>query len=228
MRFILLILNILLFSTIFSSNFQKGNEAYIKGNLIEAEEFYLKDLEERGESFNTLYNLGSLSINLNKEGYSKYYLTKAQQISPRDKDLNKLIKNSSIEKQLITKNETLFVNSILFLIFTLTLLAYVLLKNFTQFNFLKLIKNTSIIFFVLTIGFTVLTTLTISRRKEAIILNESMVYLSPYLESEESFNINQAEKVLIKDEYENYYYLEDKIGRYGWILKDDIGELWIQ
>lgn len=228
MRLKLLILNIFLFSTLFSSNFQNGNQEYIKGNLTEAENYYLKDLKERGESFNTLYNLGSLSINLDKEGYSKYYLTKAQNINPRDRDLNKLLKNVGIKRKLITKNEIMIINSALFLIFTLTLVIYLLLKNLTKFKFLKVIKNFSALILAFSISFTLLTLFELNKGKEGIILNETMVYLSPYMESEESFNINTGEIVRIKESFKDYYYLEDNQGRYGWITNESIGELWIQ
>lgn len=228
MRLRLLIINIFLFSTLFSSNFQNGNQEYTKGNLSEAENHYLKDMEERGESFNTLYNLGSLSISLNKEGYSKYYLTKAQGINPRDRDLNKIIKSVGIKRKLLNKNETMIINSTLFLIFTITLVIYILLKNLSKFKNLKIIKNISVLFLTLAIVFTILTSLEILKGKEGIILNETMVYLSPYEESEESFNINTGEQVTINDSFSNYYYLKDNKGRYGWINKENVGELWIQ
>lgn len=227
MKIKILIINIFLVTALFSNSFQQGNIEFSKGNLLEAEKHYLNDITKRGETFNTLYNLGALSISLEKEGYSKYYLKKAQLLNPRDKELNKLLNNREIQRTFFRKNEIILLNAVLLFLFSIFITLYIVFIYFRG-NKIKSLKNMSVLFLILTIGSFGFNIFSKLKGNQGITLKESMVYLSPYLESEESFNINQAEKVLIKDEYENYYYLEDKIGRYGWILKDDIGELWIQ
>lgn len=227
MKIKLIIIYILIFTSLFSSNFQKGNIEFTKGNLIEAEEFYIQDLKERGESFHTLYNLGSLYLNLEREGYSKYYLKKAQLLKPRDKELNKLLSKSEIKRKYLTVNEKDLLNTILVLIFSTAMFTYLLFAFLVRKN-VKLLKNLTIITLFLTIGITPLNFYSKIKGKQGITLKETMVYLSPYQESEESFNINSGEEATIKESFNDFYYIVDNSDRYGWIKKEDIGELWIQ
>lgn len=211
---------------VYANDFQNGNIEYSKGNLIKAKEHYLNDIKERGETFNTLYNLGSLELSQGNNGYSKYYLTKAQLLKPRDKELSSLLTKIEIKRNYLTSNEKKSITLLLFFLFSITVFLKSIMKLFnTQINskVLILIPLLLCISFIFALTFSYIETI---NRKRGVILENSMVYISPYNESEESFNIDSGADVYVTDEFKNYFYIKDNQDRYGWISKNDIGTLW--
>lgn len=226
MKKLILISILIQLAYIFANDFQNGNIEYSKGNINKAKEYYLKDIEERGETFNTLYNLGSLELNQENKGYSKYYLKKAQLLNPRDKDLINLLPKAGVQKVFFTDNEKKSITLVLLLVFSTLIFTINLLKILNRPVSNSILKISSLLLGLATIASFTLNTLKIIKGNEGVVLNNSVVYISPYNESEESFNVDSGTDVYVTDNFKDYYYIKDKNGRYGWLIKDDLGELW--
>lgn len=90
MRKLLYITFVILFvqgSAMAQSAFQKGNEAYKKGNYQEAAQQYESILKEKKESAEVYFNLGNAYYKLNKVAPAIYNYEKALLLKPNDKDV---------------------------------------------------------------------------------------------------------------------------------------------
>lgn len=84
LAYILLFFTQILFA---QSAFQKGNEAYKKGNYEEAIQSYESILKERKESAEVYFNLGNAYYKLHKVAPAIYNYEKALLLNPNDKDV---------------------------------------------------------------------------------------------------------------------------------------------
>lgn len=216
----LILIFILLSTTLFGDSFDKGNEHFSKKEYIEAEGSYLKDLEG-GESFSTYYNLSRLSYINDKDGYGKYYLLKARELSPRDKDLIDLTKEKVISRDLISFKESITLLLILILILTITVL------NNNLYPILKTVKvNLKYMAYSLPIfALLIISTIITYRQNDGVILENTTPLVSPYKDSDKSFNLEEGEVVKILDNFKEYYKIDHQ-NRLGWIHKSEIGTIW--
>jgi len=222
--------------SLFCDNFQNGNFEYNNKNYINAEKEYLKELKDKGNDVNTLFNLGNTYLKLEKSGSALYTFYKALLINPRDNNIKTLV--NDLEKQLniektqlknfgISYNEALLIS----LISSLLLFIYLVIINI-----LKILKKEKNILFkikkyittLLIILAVIFTTITIfyPYKNYGIILNTSNIYLSPYEGSKTTFKAEEGLMVKISEDHNNFIFITDTGNRYGWINKKDLGILW--
>lgn len=84
LAYILLFFTQILFA---QSAFQKGNDAYKKGNYQEAVQLYESILKEKKESAEVYFNLGNAYYKLHKVAPAIYNYEKALLLKPNDKDV---------------------------------------------------------------------------------------------------------------------------------------------
>lgn len=218
-----IIILLLLTSPLYSNSFQKANVEFSNKNYEEAKKHYLQDIETRGESFNTLYNLGSLSMETDEPGYSKYYLYKARELNPRDEDLNELLKKSDLKSIIISKRELFILALITLFISAALFLAISILKVFEK-KF-RILKNTLLISFPIS-SLLFITHFFISLFSyNSIVLENQEILISPYEGSEVTYEVNGGDEIKIKEDFKDFLLISTKDGKLGWIKSDYTGEL---
>lgn len=234
MKKIFVLLTILSLTPLYSDAFQNGNIEFSNGNLEEAKKFYLEDLDNRGHSFNTLFNLGNLYIAQKEFGRALSLLRKAKEINPRDRELSKAI--STIEEDLqiessrgifISKRESIYIS----LILLLTLSVVIFLINYLSYKDIKsiLIKNrikfiAPLVCLLLVSIFTTITKHVITNR--ATVLTTQDLLLSPYPGSKVVYQISEGIEVVPGEIFNDYINVKDLKDRHGWIKMDQIENLW--
>ena len=223
----------------FSSNLlNEGFELYKNGKFSEARDKFLslhnELLEKKLVSSEVLYNIGNCYFRENKLGLARYYYELAKLANFHDKDINYNIKfikkitgneaeESFIEQILnfISFKETL----ILLFIFNILFFGSLIFENFVKMNILK-IKRISILFLLI---FLVLSIIKYNYENQikGIVLEQTDLLSAPEESSlNKSVSINEAKKVIILSEKDNFYavhILQDKIQ--GWIKKHKVGIL---
>jgi hypothetical protein len=223
-----------------SSNLlNEGIELYKNGKFSEARDKFLslhnELLEKKLVSSEVLYNIGNCYFRENKLGLARYYYELAKLANFHDKDINYNIKfikkitgneaeESFIEQILnfISFKETL----ILLFIFNILIFGILIFENFVEINILKWIKRISILFLLI---FLVLSIFKYNYENQikGIVLEQTDLLSAPEESTlTKSVSINEAKKVIILSEKDNFYavhILQDKIQ--GWIRKDKVGIL---
>lgn len=234
---IILLLLLIISTNLYSDFFQMGNLEFTNKNYDKAIESYLEDLHENGNNINTLFNIGNTYLKLDKYGEALHILYKARLLYPRDKNINLLIK--SIELDLDLENQfnnykvISFKENWILTLFLLTILSIILFFV----SFLSFRNRTNSIFYRLRkiLIFSIILLLIISvtgnimdktKQNIGIILHKTEVLISPYNGSDNSYTAKEGRKVKITDSFDNYYFVSDEYGKYGWIAKQNIETLW--
>jgi hypothetical protein len=226
-----------------SSNLlNEGIELYKSGKFSEARDKFLslhnELLEKKLVSSEVLYNIGNCYFRENKLGLARYYYELAKLANFHDSDINynikfikKITKNDAEESfieqilNFISFKETL----ILLFIFNILFFCSLIFENFVNFveiNILKWIKRISILFLLI---FLVLSIIKYNYENQikGIVLEQTDLLSAPEESSlNKSVSINEAKKVIILSEKDNFYavhILQDKIQ--GWIKKHKVGIL---
>lgn len=218
--------------TLFANDFQQGNIEFTNKNYAEAIDHYLNDMDEFGYSLETLYNLSNVYQKQNSPGQALYYLYKAKILNPLEKSIQRDIKD--IEESFEIENSYSYLIPIPLTLLNLLLPISLLLLSISISLFLyvkqnrvkKVIKYTiyiSIFCIIFTYSMKLYTT---SKLEDGIILEDSKVQLSPYENSDVTFNISETSIINISDDFEDYYYITDNNDRYGWIKKSMVGVIW--
>lgn len=226
------IILIILPTILFSNDFQQGNIAFTNKNYEEAITHYISDIDTSGYSTETLYNLSNIYQKLDKPGYALYYLYKARVINPMEKFIQTDI--SIIEEDLERQNNykhiipipyymiDIFL-SISLLLFIISLSLLLIIKKEKKHNVIRYISYLMVLVVIIS---STMKLYTLTKRSDAIILEDSRVQLSPYENSDVTFNISETSIISISNEFEDYFYITDSSDRYGWIKKDMVGKIW--
>jgi len=223
-----------------SSNLlNEGIELYKSGKFSEARDKFIslnnELLNKKLVSSEVLYNIGNCYFRENKLGFARYYYELAKLVNFHDSDINynikfikKITKNEAeegfIEQILnfISFKETL----ILLFIFNILFFGSLIFENLIEINILKWIKRISILFLLI---FLVLSILKYNYENQikGIVLEQTDLLSAPEESTlTKSVSINEAKKVIILSEKDNFYavhILQDKIQ--GWIKKHKVGIL---
>lgn len=241
--FLIFIFGSLLFSYIddisLDNLFKEAVEYYKKGDFISSEKQFLQILEilknKQQTSFEILYNLGNCYYRQNKLGLARYYYELAKQVDYHNPDINynlkfvKKITNNNLEENFFDSliNFMSFKELlVLLMLFNFIFFGCLIIENFVIFNSFYWIKRISLLFFII---FLILGILRYNKEIQNIgIIVETTNLLSAPEESElvKSVGLNEAKKVVIlseKDEYYAVYLLQDKVQ--GWIKKDKVKKL---
>ncbi len=236
-KMILIILLIFTFSNLYSDHFQNGNLEFSNKNFEEAEVEFLSEIEKNGYDVNTLFNLGNTYIKSDKNGHALYYLYKARMINPRDPNINSIIdeteENLDLKGQFnsfnpLSRIENLNVTLIIIITLSILIILYSTMSFFNKRNNLLFkLKNITLSVLILTLIISFIGNfLHYQNRSLGITLNRQEVLISPYIGSEVTFSANEGSRVKITDKYEDFIFITDLNGRYGWINREDVGMLW--
>lgn len=207
---------------LYGSDYENGNIAFSKGVFKEAKSYYLLDLDKRGESFNTYYNLSKVTKELKESGYRKYYLLKAREISPRNRELRRELKDIGLKPEVISFRESITLLSIALLLLSITILY----RSLSTILPLRKISNTPILFtFIPLILLLSLGVFFTYKGNKGVILVNQNPKISPYIDSDDSFTATPGNIIKIDGEFKEFYKIDDN-GKTGWITKESVGLLW--
>lgn len=197
--------------------FLELNELLNKKNLVSAEIFY---------------NIGNCYFRQNKFGYARYYYELAKIYNWYDSDVNhnlnfiKKVTNNEQEGSFLENIVKIFSFSetfILLFVFNFLFFGSLIVNRFFSNSFINWLKRISFVLFVIFLMLAI-SKYSIERQRKGVVVEPTNLLSSP---DEGSFSkfipINEAKKVIILSEKENYYavYLpKDKIQ--GWIKKQAV------
>lgn len=221
----------------FASSFQKGNLEFSNKNYRQAITLYLEDIQNNGDDVNTLFNLANSYLKIDEYGKALYTYYKARAIDPRDINIQKEIKALEKSLDLVDQYPYIFIltyieNWYFILILTLLISTVLLLSSFLKYTkktdslFYKLKKIIIIVLSVLLLLSVTENILQLKNKNSGIILIKKEVLISPYPGSDTSFTINEGTKVSIDENFNDFLFITDSSGRYGWIEKEYTGRLW--
>lgn len=212
--------------------FNQSVELYDKAEYSSCEqkltELYNLLLKNNKISFEVLYNLGNVNFRQNKLGLARYYYELAKRINYYDTEVNYNIKlvqklTQNVDEQNLIEQITKILSFqhlflLIFVFNTLFFISLIVNKNSTC---ILWIRRISLCMFLL-FGILGVLRCNYEFRKEGIIIQSTQMFSSP----EESLTtksvfLNEAKKVVILSEKENFYaiyVLQDKIQ--GWVKKD--------
>lgn len=222
--------------------FEKGNEAYKKGNYQDAINYYEKALSGEKHSAQLYYNLGNAYYKTNKIAPSIYYYEKALKLEPGDEDIkNNLalanqMKLDKIEKvpdsfsYKFKKSIALIFNFNTWAIMTV-IWSFIGLLAFSLFIFSKKTNVKRVGFAWMFISLFMLLfswyfagiAQKIENEKYGIIfVPETEILTEPNLSSEKVAQLHEGTKVKLIDEADNWFYIKLPDGKKAWIPKEDI------
>ncbi|MCS7231264.1 MAG: hypothetical protein RMJ67_03915 [Elusimicrobiota bacterium] len=218
------------------SLFNEAVDEYKKGNFTNALEKFLTIKEELHKnkkiSAEVFYNIGNCYFRLNQLGLSRYYYELAKLCNYHNKNINynlnlvKKLTGNNLEENLMEQIVSFFsFNELLILIFILNLIFFssIILNIFLTSKLLKWAKRISGILFGILFILGIIRYINETKLTGIIIEPTNLLSAPTELGQTKSIQINEAKKVIILTEKEDFYavYLkQDKIQ--GWIKKDKI------
>lgn len=237
---IIQILLILIFNYAFSNTkttlFQEAINKYKNGDFINSLNDFLfihnELIKNKTISAEVLYNIGNCYFKLNKLGFARYYYEVAKNIDYYNKNIKyninlvKKLTGNRLEENLIEQFTDLLSLKdwlILFFVFNLLFFSSIIVSKFYISKLINWLKRISVFLFIITF---ILTAMKYQNdtKTTGIIIESTNLSSSPSesLQSK-TIQINEAKKVIIlaeKDDYYAVYLKQDKIQ--GWIKKDKI------
>lgn len=217
------------------SLFLNGNQAYTKGNFSQAIEYYQSILNSGFESPELYLNLGNAYFREQNYGKSRLYFEKAKKQDPFlsgiDENLE-LVQSFVVDKitvlpQIAIKNEL-----IRLLRFYDTLTSFLIIIGASLFSAFLIFRYYGIsLSGVIKYGYVTVISLTILMQvgaitfvvldysiKNAIVIESRVdVKSEPYKTGTTVFTIHSATKVILKNTYENWYFIQLENGNTGWL-----------
>lgn len=189
--------------------FENANNLYNDGKYLDANYMYRDIVSSNLISKSLYYNLASSYAAIGSNGYAVLYYEKALNISPFDKEIKAMIKsltgNNNYNSQIIV---IMYIFLILFLVF-FTLLIVFIIKNR---KISRLLLVLSLIFFILYFIF-----YNNLNSDYVVTVNNVNLYKGSSTKSDIISQISKGEKLLVAEEYENWYYVKGNFK--GWINK---------
>lgn len=226
--------------------FNRGNDAYDKGNYKEALSTYRKITEDGYESAAVWYNIGNVYYKLNDIPDAVLYYEKARKISPGDDDINfnlQLAAQKTSDKIeaapeffitrwwkssiLFFSLHTLAVLSILFLIVGFICLSLYLFAPTVRSKKASFYSGVIIILVGLLTVFTAAQqNKYFSSHRMAIIFTGAVTVKSgPSGSAKDLFVLHEGTRVIIGEKEDNWVKIELANGNIGWIHESDIREI---
>lgn len=248
-QLILIFLIIFLFSSTYASSdvgkiFKEANNQFLSGDYQKSIESYEKLLSEGYSGASIHYNLANAYYRIGKIGLAILHYEKAKKFLPKDEDINhnlnfvKLQTKDKVEKlpeffvfelwenalAIFNANQLTIISYVFFLIILLSVLTYIISKNY---NIRRLSFYSIFIALIIFVFSTVLLTVRLNRDynlKYGVILSSSVVVKSsPDPFSKDSFIIHEGLKVKIEDKIDNWLKIRLEDGKVGWLDKNSIG-----
>lgn len=226
--------------------FSEGIKHYNEGEYGKAISSFMTILENGQHSSSLYFNLGNSFYKINDVANSIFYYEKALLLSPNDKDIvdnlsfsknmlidkieilptNQLKQFSNYLLGLLNVNKWLYLGLIILYISALFFLLYF-------FNSISSLKKNYFITSIVSLFFAVFffsagITKNLNQKSNlfAIIFDEKIDFRSePNYRSEVLFNLHEGTKVLIKEELNDWVFVEIQDGNKGWIETQSIKKI---
>lgn len=226
--------------------FSEGIKHYNEGEYGKAISSFMTILENGQHSSSLYFNLGNSFYKINDVANSIFYYEKALLLSPNDKDIvdnlsfsknmlidkieilptNQLKQFSNYVLGLLNVNKWLYLGLIILYISALFFLLYF-------FNSISSLKKNYFITSIVSLFFAVFffsagITKNLNQKSNlfAIIFDEKIDFRSePNYRSEVLFNLHEGTKVLIKEELNDWVFVEIQDGNKGWIETQSIKKI---
>lgn len=226
--------------------FSEGIKHYNEGEYGKAISSFMTILENGQHSSSLYFNLGNSFYKINDVANSIFYYEKALLLSPNDKDIvdnlsfsknmlidkieilptNQLKQFSNYILGLLNVNKWLYLGLIILYISALFFLLYF-------FNSISSLKKNYFITSIVSLFFAVFffsagITKNLNQKSNlfAIIFDEKIDFRSePNYRSEVLFNLHEGTKVLIKEELNDWVFVEIQDGNKGWIETQSIKKI---
>lgn len=217
------------------SLFLKGNQAYTKSNFSQAIEYYQSVLSSGFESPELYLNLGNAYFREQNYGKSRLYFEKAKKQDPFlagiDENLE-LVQSFAVDKitvlpQIAIKNDLIrllrFYDTLtsFIVVLILSLLSAFLIYRYYGISLNGIIKYSYVTILSLTIliqvGAVTFVFLDYSVKNAIVIEPRVDVKSEPYKTGTTVFTIHSATKVILKNTYENWYFIQLENGNTGWL-----------
>ena len=227
-----------------SELFSTGNSLYNNGNYQEAIQSYEQILDNGVHSSELYFNLANAYYKLNRIAPSIYFYEKAQQLSPKDKEIKKNLsfaKNMTIDDietvpemglSKITKN---VINTFSFdvwakfsvalvMLFVILALGYYFSYSTTKKRLAFLGSCTALLMTFVMVFFAFQKYKYVQNDNPAIVFaQESQIKTEPNLRSETAFELHEGTKVQVLESYnKNWTKVKLADGKTGWISSQDI------
>ncbi|MEN3013862.1 MAG: hypothetical protein ABDH23_04510 [Endomicrobiia bacterium] len=220
-----------------NSLFKEAVTEYKNGNFSVSLEKFLhiqKELEKNKIiSAEILYNIGNCYFKINKPGYARFYYELAKFYKYHDKNINynlnlvkKLTNNNQEDSfidqfiNLLSFNETFILLFILNLVFFASLVS----GMFSTSRIIKWVKRFTFVLFLIFLTLAIFKYIHDNRKTGIVVETTDLLSAPAIIPQTKSVQINEAKKVIVlseKDEYYAVFVLQDKI--HGWIKKDKVG-----
>ncbi|MGL6179785.1 MAG: tetratricopeptide repeat protein [Tannerellaceae bacterium] len=239
----IIIIQIFSFSVFAENEIDLANEAYSKGNYIEAIDLYNQVLEQKGESAEVYFNLGNAYYKENKTANAILYYERALLLDPSDADIRfnlELAKQKSVDKivpvgeffisswaralKLSANSEVWSLIGVVCYILLLICAAIFLFNN--KIILRKISFYSAILLIVIVIVANVFAadqTDKLQNRSAAIVFAPTVtVKSSPDNSGNDLFLLHEGTKVVVKSQLGSWYEIQLEDGNIGWISKDKV------
>lgn len=238
MKKIFLLIFVLLTASVYASpqeKFEEANRAFAEGKYANAIETYQKILDTEGASLPLLDNLANAQFRAGQTGKAILNYRRAQYLFyPRDPDIfaNLRVAEYATGVAVSNSDDLRMAGSLMTwngwsLLSFWTLLALCLLVAFQfwkgsskRIRFLKIALILLFIFSILGIM------MRWPEKNQAVVISEkATVRISPFETAEISFPVRAGEIVMMEDSYGDFVSIRNRIGKPGWILKNQVEKI---
>ena len=226
--------------------FSEGIKHYNEGEYGKAISSFMTILENGQHSSSLYFNLGNSFYKINDVANSIFYYEKALLLSPNDKDIvdnlsfsknmlidkieilptNQLKQFSNYVLGLLNVNKWLYLGLIILYISALFFLLYFFNSKSSLKKNYFITSIVSLFFAVFFFSAGIIKNLNQKSNLFAIIFDEKIDFRSePNYRSEVLFNLHEGTKVLIKEELNDWVFVEIQDGNKGWIETQSIKKI---
>lgn len=226
--------------------FSEGIKHYNEGEYGKAISSFMTILENGQHSSSLYFNLGNSFYKINDVANSIFYYEKALLLSPNDKDIvdnlsfsknmlidkieilptNQLKQFSNYVLGLLNVNKWLYLGLIILYISALFFLLYFFNSKSSLKKNYFIASIVSLFFAVFFFSTGIIKNLNQKSNLFAIIFDEKIDFRSePNYRSEVLFNLHEGTKVLIKEELNDWVFVEIQDGNKGWIETQSIKKI---
>ena len=212
--------------------FRQGNEAYIRGDVSAAAEFYEQLTTTSGYGSGVLFNLGSSYARSGQTGKAILNYERALRLAPSNSDIQNNLelirKESGLFPREYSWSEHFFqlldldqwTMSAFFFLVTITVFQVISLKRRFSIQMQWLVTAACIIFFVLSLSGAFFRHF--QWQPSVVTGADSRLLLSPFSSSASTGSIQQGRLVYPEKTHGGFSYIIDETGRRGWIASSSI------
>ncbi|MDZ7725817.1 MAG: tetratricopeptide repeat protein [candidate division KSB1 bacterium] len=225
--------------------FEKGNDLYKDGSYEKAIEVYESIVANDYESAELYYNLGNAYYKLRDMGHAILYYERARELAPGDADISHNLKlaelrvvdkvqspPSFLQRTWQTVRDALALDYVaaltLFLrmVTSVVIILRLLMSRAGVQKWLRFVFSPVLILFVLSLCFFVLRLNYDASHDQAVVMSDRVeIKSSPTPDAQTVFALHEGVKVTITDQADQYYRIQLKDGKIGWLIQNAVEKI---